>query len=218
MESIKLYKTGSIYKLSGLDKDNNEVVYIGGTVNLLCNRKSIHKYHWKKYKEGTFKNYCSSYEVFNNCNEVKIELLDKIENCSRQQLREKEDIYINQYNCINKKQAILTEERKKEQQREGAKKHYYKFHEIEKDKKRKYYWDNKEVALERAKEHYQQNKEKIKEYNLIYQKEYKKRPEVIERLKEYRERYRDKAREYARERYNKIKNNNISIDNGTKGN
>jgi hypothetical protein len=38
MSNIKLYNTGTIYKLYGIDINNNEVIYIGSTVNALCNR------------------------------------------------------------------------------------------------------------------------------------------------------------------------------------
>lgn len=205
MSNMKLYNNGIVYKLYGTDINNNTIIYIGATVNLLCNRKAIHKYHAKKYKLGEYDKYCSSFILFDTCSNIKIEAIDKLQNCNLSQLRELEDKYIKQYECINKNYAKADRQRHLESLRKCAKNYYYKNLETERAKKKAYYHNNKEAVIKRAKEFYSNNKEKMREY----QREYNKRPEVKEKIKAYREKNKEKAREYAKSRYDKIKKNNI---------
>jgi len=204
MSNIKLYNTGTIYKLYGIDINNNEVIYIGSTINALCNRKAIHKYHAKKYKSGEFKNYCSSFDIYYNCKDIKIEALEIIKDCALQQLRDKEDEYIKKYDCINKNYAKASRDRMLETCRRSAKAYYYRNLEQERAKKKEYYHNNKQKVLDRVKENHKKNYDKIKEYQNEYRKEYVKRPEVIQRMKEYREVNKEKLRIYAKERYYKV--------------
>jgi hypothetical protein len=213
MESIKLYKKGIVYKLFGLDNNNKEVIYIGATVNLLCNRKALHKYHHKIYNEGIYKRWCSSYYIYDNCSDIKIEPLEIIENCTKIQLREIEDTYMKKYDCINKNYAVKNIDRRRECCRKSAKKYYYKNLEQEREKKKQYYKNNREACLLRVKENYKKNYEKMKQYQKEYNKEYFKRPDVIQKIKQYREDNKDKLKAYSKERYNRIKNNNNNNNN-----
>lgn len=210
MESIKLYKNGTIYKLYGMDINNNELIYIGSTVNKLCNRKALHKYHAKKHKAGEFKGNCSSFRLYDECKNINIEAIEILKDCSLQQLREKEDEYINKMNCINKNFAKANRERRLETLRRCAKNYYYNNLEQERAKKREYYRNNKEACLAKVKENHKKNYEKMLVYQRNYAKEYIKRPEVKEKMKQYREANKDKMRAYAKERYYRLKKNNIS--------
>lgn len=206
--NITLYKKGCVYKLFGVSDDGAEIIYIGSTVNALSNRKAIHKYHYKKNIEGGFPK-CSSFDVFHKCKSVKIEPIETIIDCSREQLRELENKYINQFQCVNIKSAHNSADVIKENARIWAKKYYYANHEKELAKKKEYYWKNKELIKDKNNEHYRKNKERIKEYQREYQREYNKKPEVKERMRLYRLANKEKAKEYHKKYYEKNQNKNI---------
>lgn len=210
MESIKLYKSGTIYKLYGFDSNNNELIYIGSTVNPLCNRKALHKYHAKKHKAGEFKGNCSSFRLYDECEGVMIEALEVLKICTLKELRAREDEYISKLDCVNKNNAKMNIEKRQETLRRCAKNYYYKNIEQEKAKKREYYKNNKEACLVKVKEYHKTNYEKMLEYQRNYARKYYKRPEVKEKMKQYREANREKTRAYAKERYYRLKKNNIS--------
>ena len=194
VDNIKLYKKGIVYKLYGVDiNDDTKIhMYIGSTVNPLCNRKAIHKYHHKIYKQDRMRK-CYSSDIYDKCNNVLIEAIETFENVSREQLREIENKYILQYDCVNKNRAHNGEEYIKEYQRNHAKKYYYKNHDVELAKKKAYYNANKEMY----KQKYQDNKEE-------YKKKYLETPEGKIKKKEYREKNREKANLYNKNYYHTV--------------
>lgn len=196
---IKIYKKAYIYKLVGVNDSNNELFYIGSTVNKLSNRKAIHKYHYKIKKEnkdvkGVGK--CSSYKIFDTCGEnIRIEIMEELNDITKEIIREKENHYIllnkDNINCVNINRSYNGIEYKKEILKLNSKKYYHNNLQKCQEQKRDYYNRNKETILNKAKDNYKNNKNNIKEYMKNYREEYFKRPEVIERLrllKEQRER------------------------------
>jgi hypothetical protein len=165
----KLYKKGIIYKLSGIDENDREYVYIGSSVNYLCNRAAVHKYHYKLYKNGQLKGCSSSSKIYENCKHetIKLEPIETKLNITRTQLRELENNYIvenmnsNTHICVNLNKSFLTEEERKEKLRQFARDYYHG----NKEKKQEYYRNNKEHILQKARERYEKNYNNIREYH-----------------------------------------------------
>lgn len=195
LNNIKIYPKCTVYKLVGVDiNDCNKIyIYIGSTVNPISNRKSQHKYHYKLYKNKQM-TYCASFELFNNCNDIKIEPLEIIENITREKLREVENKYIIDSECINKIRAHNDTEYKKEYGRIMSKDYYHKHRDVELAKKKNYYHNNKD----KFKARYEKNKEE-------YLNKYTRTPEAIERLKQYREANKQKAKEWREKNKDKLK-------------
>jgi hypothetical protein len=199
--NVKCYKKGIVYKLYGSDinDDTKTHIYIGSTINALCNRKAIHKYHHKLY-QNNIKAKCSSSDIFDKCNNIVIEAIETLENISREQLREIENKYILQYDCVNKNRAHNDDEYMKEYYRKHAKKYYYKHHETELAKKKAYYNANKEKFRQK----YQDNKEEYKKKSTEYMKKYLETQEGKIKKKEYREKNKDKLNEYSKNYYHTV--------------
>jgi len=216
VDNIKYYKKGIVYKLYGIDINDDTVIhmYIGSTVNALCNRKAIHKYHYKLHKEDKMAR-CSSFDIYNKCNNIAIEAIETFEDITREQLREHENKYILQYDCVNANRAHNDDEYMKEYYRKHAKKYYYKNHEVELAKKKAYYEANKDKFRQK----YRDNKELYKEKSKEYMKQYLQTPEGQQKKKEYKEKNKEKLNEYSKNYYHTvtkpmrekfIKNNNIN--------
>lgn len=79
-------------------------VYYGSTEQFyLCNRMANHRSYYKKYKNGTY-HYVTVFDLFDkygvdNC---KIELVEQLENATRNDMLTKESEYIMNNLCINK--------------------------------------------------------------------------------------------------------------------
>jgi len=116
------YINGKIYKLTS-DKTND--VYIGSTIQRLCNRKAKHKYDYKRYLKGEC-NYTKSYELI-KYDDCKIELIINYPCKDRKELETKEGEYIKNMKCINIYIAGRT----------SKERDYYKYHNNEKYKKNK---------------------------------------------------------------------------------
>ena len=150
--SVK-YKNGKIYKLFSHD---NDLIYIGSTTQQLSKRLADHKNKSKT---------CSKI-LFENSNDVKIELLENCECDNVEQLHRLEGEYIRRLDCVNKRIAGRT------------RKEYY---DENKEQMKEYRENNKEKIKEQKKEYYENNKEQIKEY---YEKSKEKRKEYLEKNKE----------------------------------
>jgi hypothetical protein len=168
------YENGKIYKI--INTENNQIVYIGSTVEQLCRRYAKHHHKSPNHKIILIENY--------PCN-------------SKEELCKKEQEIIEQYdNLLNQKKAFRSEEQRKEQMKELYKNNKEKvkeqqkaYYENNKDTFREYYNNNKEQKKEKAKEYKKNNKEKIKEQ----QKEYYKNNK--EKFKEYKKAYYQKKKD-----------------------
>tara|TARA_E500000305_G_scaffold11462_1_gene7868 strand:- start:34 stop:675 length:642 start_codon:yes stop_codon:yes gene_type:complete len=159
------YKNGKIYKILDLTNDN---FYIGSTTKeYLSQRLEKHRTHYKDYLQGRT-HYRSSFEIL--CNEnYKIYLLENAPCASKDELRQREQYWIDRLNCIklvNKLKAFRTEEDIKQYKKE-------------------YYENNKEQLAEKGKIYRENNKEKIAERGKIYRENNKE--QIAEKKKEYYE-------------------------------
>lgn len=208
------YNNSKIYKIIS---NMGDEIYIGSTTQPLHKRFSKHKSDFKCWQNKKT-NYTSSFQLFEkfgieNC---KIILIEEFPCENKDQLRAKEQFYIDSMICVNKYNSFLTPQKKKEQDKE-------------------YYELNKEKILEKVKEYREKNKEKISELNkeyceknkemiLEYQKEYREKHQekkkiqdkeyrennkekISEYQKEYRENNKEKLQEYQKEYYEIIKEN-----------
>jgi len=158
------YSKGQIYKLWSLD--NLDMVYVGSTCQNLNVRLAGHKRSWKWWKK-TGKGYKKSCDMFENCQEVKIELVEESPCENRQQLLRTEGKYIREMDCINMLIAGRTVKEYYQDNIEQMKQYY----EQNKDKIRQQHkqWReaNKEARNKQRKQYRQDNKEKIRQREKI---------------------------------------------------
>ena len=135
------YQEGKIYKLV-----NNDLIYIGSTIRTLYDRFKEHKIRSK----GTLKHCrCSSKLLFDNNDNVSIELIELYPCYSKKELCLREAYWIKEIKCINKKLPFTTDEDKRK-------------------KRKQYEEDNKEVMRIYKKEYIINHRNEKKEYDKLY--------------------------------------------------
>jgi hypothetical protein len=142
------YQNGKIYKIICNDTG---LCYIGSTTLTLCNRMTTHRYSHKIGKN------CSSNVILKNEN-YSYCLIEKYPCENKEQLKKKEQFYIDSIDCVNKHNSYLTEDKLKELNKKWRddNKEYIK------EKRKEYYETNKEIFKEKNKEWRENNKEKRK--------------------------------------------------------
>jgi len=174
-----------IYKLVC---DDCDYIYVGSTKSFV-HRKSSHKskcetHHTKVYKT------IREYGGWENWRMVIIEECDDTIQTKRQAHMREEEFRLQLKATLNTIRAFLTEEQKREDNRE----YNNTLHRKEYNKEcNKNYRNRPEV------------KEHKKEYQKEYQKIYRNRPEVIEHLREYNQRNKERRNFVDRERRRKKK-------------
>ena len=162
------YQQSKIYKIISPHTDK---IYIGSTTKqyLAC-RKSGHKAHYKMWKAGNTKQYCSSYELY-DLGDVEFILLELYKCNSKDELSARERYWIEQNinNVLNKNKPIAS----KEELKQSKKEYDIKNKEAKKIYRKQWYEDNKDKIRECHKEYYIKNKDKIMEFRK-QQKEIKK--------------------------------------------
>tara|TARA_R110000751_G_scaffold305191_1_gene421362 strand:- start:485 stop:922 length:438 start_codon:yes stop_codon:yes gene_type:complete len=132
---MKNYQLGKIYRLFCLD---NNLVYIGSTVQPLNSRYSQHK---KDFNDKNIIRYSQSKYLFGSSNEVKIELIEEYPCNNSKELNRREGEYIKNMNCINKYIAGRTKDE------------YYQDTRLKQIAYSKsYYYKNREYILKRKRE------------------------------------------------------------------
>ena len=207
------YKNSRIYEIRC---NMTNKIYYGSTIQYyLCDRLKQHKSNFKRWLKDNNSGYCSSFEIIKN-GDYKIILVENFECKSKDELRQREQHYIDNNECINKISSYLTEERKKEKHRERNKKRYYE----NKDKIKKYYKqyrednkdkikeyrkqfreDNKEIVKEKRRKCYIKNKDKERQY-------YYKNKDVISKKNKIRndtEEQKEKMKKYREEHKERLK-------------
>lgn len=171
------YQNGKIYKVININEPDK--FYVGSTCNPLCKRMVLHRSACKKESDNR-KFYISMREE--GIENFKIILIENYPCDSKDELRAREQYYIEQLNPVfNMKSAYSTEEHKKQ-----------------------YYEANKE----QIKQYYEANNEQIKQQKKQYYKLH--REEILKRKKEYREAHKEEFNERQKKyRENKKKQNNL---------
>ena len=157
------YQNGKIYKIIDNTNDN---IYVGSTTQkTLARRLDNHRGHYKNYLEGKGRK-CMSYDIIIN-NDYKIILIEDYPCDNRDQLRMREQYWIDKTKCINKNRAYQSKENRKE---------YLK----------KLRLDNLEYRLKKDRDRYKDpiKKEEMKEQ--AKQNHYKNREKNVKRMTELR--------------------------------
>lgn len=153
---IEDYSNGKIYKI--IDNTNGNI-YVGSTLKSIEERLESHIKVYKEYLKYNNR-YRSSFDILKN-NDYKIVL---IENCfckSKKELLMREQYYMDNIICINKRKAYNSEEDKIKYQKNWIEKNRQ---EINK-KKREYHHKNKQEENRKKREYDEKNKKNKKEYH-----------------------------------------------------
>jgi hypothetical protein len=214
------YNKSKIYKLwSPL----GDLTYIGSTIQTLPNRLWKHKCDYKRYMDGK-RRFVSSFELFQNYDDVRIELVCECPCDNVAQLRAIEGRYIRQLDCVNRCVAGRTKKQYHIDNREKDNERCKKWHETNKGRVKQYQknWHkaNKDSVRQKQSAYYQKNAEVIKQYQKDYNKNNKEKvaksrkayrdankQKIADRDKAYRERNKEaiKARRKAKYDANKDK-------------
>ena len=97
---IKLRNKLNNAKIYKIVDNTNQNVYIGSTCKTLNQRLSKHKSDYKMFLKGLYNN-VKSFDIIKN-NDFKIELLEKCNIKTKQELLARERFYIVNNNCLNK--------------------------------------------------------------------------------------------------------------------
>ena len=162
------YSKGKIYKIINTQ---NEIIYIGSTIQQLCDRFSHHLYKGNGNKIILIENFSCS--------------------CKEELVRKEQEIIEQHNNLLNKCRAYRSDEYLKEYKKEKDKEYYNKNKEKIKDYNKIYRINNQEKEKEKKKIYYKKNKEKFKEKA----KEYRINNLNKEKTKEYHKEYYEKNKE-----------------------
>jgi hypothetical protein len=91
------YQNGKIYKIVSNETD---MIYIGSTCKLLCQRLAQHRSTYKAYQSGKY-NFVTSFKLL-EIGDCEIILLEKFPCNSREELNARERFYIETLDCVNK--------------------------------------------------------------------------------------------------------------------
>jgi hypothetical protein len=100
LKYIKLRSKLDNAKIYKITDNTNQNKYIGSTCKTLNQRLSKHKSNYKRFLKGIYNN-VKSFDILKN-NDFKIELLEKCNIKTKQELLARERFYIVNNNCLNK--------------------------------------------------------------------------------------------------------------------
>ena len=177
------YKKGKIYKLWIFESDD---IYIGSTTTSLTVRLNNHRCKSNNY---------SSKILFEQSNNVMIELIEEYPCDNKDQLTRREGELIRSLLCVNKRIAGRTHKEYRQENKEKIV-----------ERKKEYYQENKEKIYEKMKGYYQEHKVELAEKNKIYQQKHKE--EITEQRKIYRQEHKvelaEKKKTYYQDHKEKI--------------
>jgi hypothetical protein len=106
------YNKASVYAIKSKHTDK---LYIGSTIKSLEDRFKQHKYDYKYYNCGNSSKYITSHEIIKH-NDAYIELLETVNCINGSELKEHERRYYTIYknNIVNKNRPMITNEEKKQ--------------------------------------------------------------------------------------------------------
>ena len=164
--------SGKIYKIFVKDCEESPVYY-GSTKQSLVARFQRHAQIYSQFKVTQIqrRNGTSSIEVFKYADEhgktVTIELVEELQNISKQELLMRETHYIVNFPCVNRVRAFMTEEEEKEMK---AKWYQERKNEIYAKQKqdRQVHPEKDEIYRQQVKEWRQAHQEKMREFRNKY--------------------------------------------------
>jgi len=122
--------------------------YIGSTTQPLSKRLAIHRSNYKRYLKGSG-TYTTSFKIFEECDDYRIELIEAVECKNKEELHKIEGKWIRETpNYVNKYISGRDRKERYQDNQQQIKEHYQ---------------ENKIKILEKRKEHYQDNKIEILE-------------------------------------------------------
>jgi len=178
-EKIKEYKAKTVYnrnmpdyqqsKIYKLWSPQNTLIYIGSTTQPLSKRLADHRKPSHQNKSVT------STVLFENSDNVKIELIEEYPCDNKMQLLKKEGEHIRANNCVNRRIAGRS--------------------------KKEYAKEYRQNNREKIKDYVQKNQEKLKDYQKVYCQSYreKNRDILLEKAKDYYEKNKDKKNIYTQD-------------------
>jgi hypothetical protein len=137
-------------------------IYFGSSIMTKEQRLKSHNDCCKRWKNG-IGGYCASFELF-EIGDVEIHIVMDCPDVSKLELREIEQIYLDNCECVNIMNAFLTEEQKKEQKYKAS----YKY--LKSDKRKEYVkeYEVSDRRIQQKKLYAQSDKRKeyLKQYRL----------------------------------------------------
>jgi hypothetical protein len=164
------YQNGKIYMLT---TQKNCKIYIGSTTQTLNKRFSKHQSKYRKWSDGSDKEYITSYEIL-EYDDCKIELIEECPCNDKTEIykREAHHMMLNKDFIVNKHITGRTRKDFREDNKERLKEENKEWRdnnpEYIKEYNKTYYDENKETIIEQHKEYVKVNSESIK----AKQKEY----------------------------------------------
>jgi len=190
------------YKIVCLD-NSVELCYVGSTANFI-KRKSEHKndcynqnrpnYNSKIYKTIRDNGGWSNFKM------IQLETREQLTIRQAEQIEEEYRVELKAY--MNSKRCYLTEEQKREADKEYTKKYYDENRDKILEKQQKYYEENKDKILEQKQNYREANKDKIKELLHNYYEENKDK--ILEQKQNYYDENKDKIKNYREANKDKI--------------
>jgi hypothetical protein len=104
---------GKIYKIEGYG-----LTYYGSTTESLNRRLNRHIRHYKDFKDGKRLDKTTAFQIFDLGDEYKIVLVEHFLYNNKNEIFDKENVYISSNECINKNTPNITPEQKKQRQKE----------------------------------------------------------------------------------------------------
>ena len=176
------YESSKVYKLQHEDGH----FYIGSSINELRMRLRHHKNNTKNRKSRVYTHINGEWD------KVKIVLIEAFECNNRDELRRKEQEYIQKELknelCLNHNRAFRTEEERKQEEAERLSKYNAEHKDDIKEHKAEYYEANKDKINERNTKWREANKDKIKQQHKEYYEANK------DKISEYQAKYRAKKK------------------------
>lgn len=153
------YNNSKIYKL--INKQNNEIIYVGSTINKLNKRMCAHRVDSIKFPERKIYIECNRIGM----NNVRIVLVENVVCQNKENLHMREQYYIDLLvPGMNARGAVFNVEKEKEN-----KKKYYTENKVELGKKnKKYHTENKAEIDKYQKDYHIENKAEINKYQKDY--------------------------------------------------
>jgi hypothetical protein len=194
------YQQGKIYKI--IDNVNGNI-YIGSTCKkTLAERLSQHKSRFKLYLEKSLEGKYGSFDIIKN-GDYKIILIEEYPCNTKDQLTAREQYWIENTECVNKKRAFITSEQQINHNKNYKKIYYEHNKEQILEYQKQYREENNEQILDYQKQYREENNEKI----LGYQKKYRdnNKEQILDYQKQYREHNKERIREQKKQYYQRTK-------------